>query len=154
MSDAPSRNDDTLLALGILGAVGIAAYQFWWLPNEAKRLLDADIARRRAVQPGLTKGDALAQIAGIGCTVYGASNGLPPQVTGEICMLLGQSAAGVVRALPGVAKDVGKAGLMVLKTPVNIVGGVANEVAKPVKAVVRDVGKGAKAVGNFFSHLF
>jgi hypothetical protein len=103
---AAPKGPDTakvVVAVGALAIGGYLAYKYWYLPNKMRE----DLARYIA-STGLSPQDALARLGAAGCQAYGASYGIPPQMSSGICQELAGAASQLVKQFPQLLSSAGQ----------------------------------------------
>lgn len=113
---------EQLARVALVGAAGVAAYQFLYKPWALRRDLE-DLARQAALNAAARGSDPIAGVVAAACTAGAAAYGAPPTIAGPICQGLAPLA---IKGAKEVVKGAAIAG----------------------KVVGKGIGKGAKAVGS------
>lgn len=137
MPDGDSGAGGQLVRVAVVGAAGLAAYEFLYKPWAMARELEA--ITRAKVLANLNKGmgieDAAAEAVATACTAGAAVYKVPSTLAAPLCKGVGLLA---VKGAIVAAKEIGKG---------------AKVAGKGIKAGAKGVAKGAKAVGSLGKKL-
>lgn len=133
----PDGGSGQLVRVAVVGAAGLAAYQYLYRPWAMARELEA--ITRAKVLANLNKGmgieDAAAEAVATACTAGASVYKVPPALAGPLCKGVGLVA---VKGAIVAAKEIGKGAVLA---------------GKGAKVAARGVAKGAKAVGSLGKKL-
>ena len=160
---APSRQGGRQAVVGLavvagLGGAGWLVYKYVYLPSRMKADM-LEYARKQGVPPQ----DALKRLGKAGCQAFGATYGIPPDASGDICSEMSETAASLAREIPGILGGTIKAGtsglLAIGMAPIQVAPYGVEKVGQGIasiygggKTVLKDswgvVTGGAKGIGT------
>lgn len=140
VSLTPSKSGGQKAVVGIavvagLGGVGWLLYKHVYLPGKMKADL-LEYAKKQGVPPQ----DALKNLGKAGCQAFGATYGLPPDASGDICEELSATAANLAREIPGIIGGTLQAGT----------GALTAVTMLPLQAAAYGVEKIGKGIGAVY----